>query len=145
MEAGLIHTAPREGWESRLACVIEEFRHAPYVLGHSDCLRLACAAVEAVTGTDFWRRFAGYTTRRQALVTIARIAPSLGEAVTRVLGRQPIDVRATTRGDLVLFRDDDGEDHLGVVVGRDVALYDADGLRFVSRDTPGLLLAWGVH
>lgn len=134
----------REGWEARLAAAIDAALNEPYVLGENDCLRLACAAVDALTGTDYWPRFAGYRTHRQALVTIARIAPSLGEAVTATLGVQPASPRAALRGDLLLFRDDVGEDHLGVCIGRDVVLLAADGAITTGIDDARLLCSWRI-
>lgn len=133
-----------EGWESRLAAVIEAARARPYVLGESDCLRLACAAVEAITGRDYWPKFAGYRTKRQALVTIARIAPTLGEAVTATLGRQPANPRTALRGDIALFRDAAGEDHLGVVTGAYVMVTLPDGIGSMSIEHPGVLCSWRV-
>ena len=134
----------RNDWPERLVAVVEAIRHQPYLLGEHDCLRLACAAVEAMTGTDFWPRFAGYKTKRQALVTIARIAPSLGEAVTKTLGVEPSPVRSAWRGDLVLYRDERGEDHLGVCMGRLVILRAPEGTLSMSIDHPGLMTAWRV-
>ena len=134
----------RNDWPERLAAAVDAARGKPYVLGENDCLRLACAAVEALTGEDFWPRFAGYKTHRQALVKIARIAPSLGEAVTATLGVPPMRVFAAWRGDLVLFRDDIGEDHLGVALGRQVVVMDAAGPLHIGLDHPGLVCAWRV-
>ena len=134
----------RPDWPERLATAVEAARGKPYVLGENDCLRLACAAVEALTGEDFWPRFAGYKTHRQALVTIARIAPSLGEAVTATLGVPPIRVFGAWRGDIMLFRDDRGEDHLGVALGRNVLVMAAEGSLHIGLDHPGLVCAWRV-
>ena len=103
-----------------------------------------CTAIAAMTGTDFWPRFAGYRTRRQALVTIARIAPSLGEAVGRVLDVPPNSPRSALRGDVVLFRDDIGEDHLGLCVGAYVAVLGPSGLLRVPITDERLLGAWRV-
>lgn len=133
-----------DGWESRLAAAIDGALDTPYVLGENDCLRLACACVVALTGTDYWPRFAGYKTHRQALVTIARIAPSLGEAVTATLGVSPAPTRSALRGDIVLFRDDVGEDHLGVCIGRDIVLLAADGVITTGINDARLLCAWRV-
>jgi cell wall-associated NlpC family hydrolase len=144
MEADMSALHRRDGWEVRLAEVIEAARHAPYVLGQTDCLRLACAAVEALTGTDFWPRFAGYKTKRQALLTIAKIAPSLGEAVTTTLGVPPTPTLAAQRGDIALFRDATGEDHLGVVVGSHVMLTAPWGIEFARIDHGGVLLTWRI-
>ncbi len=135
------------GWESRLAAVLEAARHRPYVLGEADCLVLACAAVKAITGVDFWPRIVGnggYRSKRQALVTIARIAPTLGEAVSATLGVPPTPTFGARRGDLVLYRDAVGEDHLGVVTGPAAMLTLATGLASAPLDDAGLLCAWRV-
>lgn len=132
------------GWEVRLAGVVEAARRRPYVLGEADCLCLACESVTALTGHDFWPRFAGYRSKRQALVTIARIAPSLGEAVSAVLGVSPAPTLGAQRGDLALFRDMDGEDHLGVVTGRYVMVTLPEGIGSLPIDHPGLLCAWRI-
>lgn len=134
----------RTDWPERLTAVMEAARRQPYVLGTHDCLHLACAAVEALTGTDFWPRFAGYKTKRQALVTIARVAPSLAEAVAVTLGVEPSPVLSAWRGDIVLFRDDQGEDHLGVCVGRMVIVTAPEGTLSMSIDHPGLIAAWRI-
>lgn len=134
----------RPDWPQRLVAVIDAARREPYVLGEHDCLRLACAAVEALTGVDFWPRFAGYKTKRQALVTIARIAPSLAEAVTATLGVSPSPVLSAWRGDICLFRDAQGEDHLGVCMGRLVVVTAPEGTLTMSLDHPGLLASWRV-
>lgn len=134
----------QQGWELRLNAVLESARRRPYVLGESDCLKVACETVAALTGTDFWPRFAGYTTKRGALVTIARIAPSLGEAVTTTLGTPPQRVFAAWRGDLLLFRDEHGEDHLGVSCGPNVALTAPEGWLLIPLSHPGLLCSWRI-
>ena len=134
----------QQGWELRLNAVLESARRRSYVLGESDCLKVACETVAALTGVDFWPRFIGYTTKRGALVTIARIAPSLGEAVTATLGTQPQRVFAAWRGDLLLFRDADGEDHLGVSCGPNVALTAPEGWLLIPLSHPGLLCSWRI-
>lgn len=134
-----------EGWEQRLAAVIDSALGKAYVLGQNDCLRLACACVAALTGVDYWPRFAGYRTKRQALVTIARVAPSLGEAVTATLGVSPSATVAALRGDILLYRDEAGEDHLGTCLGRDVLLMGADGAITTSVDDMRLLCSWRVE
>lgn len=134
----------RQGWELRLNAVLETARRRPYVLGESDCLRVACETVAALTGVDFWPRFAGYKTRRGALVTIARVAPSLAEAVSVTLGVKQSGVFAAWRGDLLLFRDDSGEDHIGVSCGSTVALTAPEGWLLIPLSHPGLLCSWRV-
>lgn len=136
--------ARRNDWPERLTAVVEAARGKPYVLGEHDCLRLACAAVEALTDVDYWPRFKGYKTKRQALVKIAKIAPSLGEAVTATLGVSPAPTFSALRGDLLLYRDAQGEDHLGVCLGRQVVLMAAEGTLLMGLDHPGLLCSWRV-
>jgi hypothetical protein len=133
-----------EGWPERFADVVAAAHDQPYVLGTHDCLRFSCACIEAVTGHDFWLRFAGYKTRRQALVTIARIAPSLGDAVSLVLEQSPVRPPAARRADLLLYRDPDGEDHLGVCLGATVAVLSPDGLLQLPITDKGLITAWRV-
>lgn len=133
-----------DGWESRLAAAIDAAQGKPYVLGTNDCLRLACASVEALTGIDYWPRFAGYKTHRQALVTIARIAPTLGEAVTATLGVAPASTLSAQRGDIVLFRDEAGQDHLGVCVGREVVLMACEGTITTCINDARLLCSWRI-
>lgn len=134
----------RSDWPERLAAVLEAAYGKPYVIGDSDCLRLACAAVEAQTGRDYWPRFAGYRTKRQALVTIARIAPTFADAVTAVLGVTPSAMPSARRGDIVMHRDASGEDHLGVCTGRRVMLMAATGATLMARDDPSLTACWRI-
>lgn len=134
----------REDWPERLAAAVDAARGKPYVLGENDCWRLACAVIEALTGEDFWPRFAGYKTKRQALAIIARIAPSFGEAVTVTLGVPQSVVFAARRGDLLLFRDDRGEYHLGVVLGRNALVMAADGPMHIGLNHVGMICAWRI-
>lgn len=122
-----------DGWEGRLNALIEDARKRPYVLGEHDCLRVACAAVQALTGADPWPEWAGrYSTKREALVVIARYAGGgLDDAVTKFLDQAPVAPRLARRGDLVLYVDAAGEAHLGVSVGSRAAVLGADGLAFV--------------
>ncbi len=144
----LIDTAPvlirQEGWPERFAEVVAQAQDRHYVLGEWDCLRFSCAAIEAITGHDFWPRFAGYKTKRQALVTIARIGPSLGEAVSEVLMQSPMRPPASRRGDLLLYRCPLGEDHLGMCLGARVAVLAATGLWQVPLTDHGLLASWRI-
>lgn len=133
----------REDWPERLHETVAAARTAPYRLGRHDCLRFTCQCIAAMTGEDFWPRFSGYKTRRQALATIAKIAPSLAEAVTRVLGCAPLPPAAARRGDVLLYADDGGE-HLGVCLGAEVAVLGEAGLAWLRLDHPGLRHAWRI-
>lgn len=121
-----------EGWESRLAGVIEAARDQPYVLGEHDCLRVALRTVEALTGVDRWAEFAGYRTKREAMATIARFGSNFEAAISWFFGAASIDVRLARRGDICLVETVDGEKHLGVCLGRDTALLAPEGLTYVA-------------
>lgn len=128
-------------WPERLAAAIESARHEPYVLGQHDCLRLTCRCIEVMTGINFWPVFAGYKTKAQALRIIAKIAPSLGDAVTAVLGVQPQPVRLSQRGDVLLYQDEEGH-HLGVCCGANMVLLAKQGLVFLPLSKA--LSSWRV-
>lgn len=130
-------------WPERLAEEVDKARKKPYVLGEHDCLRFTCACIQAMTDVDFWPRFAGYSTKRGALVTIARIAPSLGGAVDIVLNQERRPALMAKRGDVVLYADPQGE-HLGVCIGASVAVLSDTGLLFVNIKHPGLLGSWSI-
>lgn len=124
----------QQGWEARLAQVIEAARHARYELGVHDCFRVACAAIEALTGEDRWPVFAGrYATKRQALRLIAQYGRDFDAAFTWFFGALPLDVKLARSGDILKFVDSAGEAHLGVLVDSKVAVLGEEGLAFVPR------------
>lgn len=133
MGAGLIPSVRLEGWEGRLAGVVEAARHVPYQLGEHDCFRFACAVVEALTGIDRWPEWAGrYTTRREALRCIhAYGGAGFTEAGSKLFGGAPVPASKARRGDVLEFVDPFDEKHLGVCVGAEVAVLADGGLRFV--------------
>jgi hypothetical protein len=117
-----------EGWEGRLVQVIEAARHRPYVLGEHDCFRVACQAVEALTGEDKWPEFAGrYSTEREALHLLAQHGHSFEESFDWFFSVKHSDVRLARRGDIVALANG-GQKHLGVCEGALVAALGPDGL-----------------
>lgn len=131
-----------EGWEGRLASALAAAEACPYVLGSHDCLRVACAAVEALTGRDFWPQFSGYRSKRQALTVIARFGRTLGDAVGNVLDLRASPPLMARRGDIVLYRD--REHHLGVCTGPRVVVTHEAGLLHIPLDHAGVLNCWRV-
>lgn len=120
-----------EGWEGRLAAVIEAARGEPYELGRHDCFRLACRSAQALTGVDLWSEWAGtYRTRSQALRRITEYAGTYDRAFSRLFGCEPVDVRQARQGDVLKFVEN-GEPHLGVCVGAEAAVLGEKGLLFV--------------
>lgn len=127
-------TERRQGWEGRLAQVMEAARARPYELGVHDCFRLACLAVEALTGSDLWAGFAGrYRTRREALRLIARHGASFDAAFSWLFGGALDDARQARRGDIVKLIDAHGWCHLGLCNGAEVAWPLEHGLGFAAR------------
>ena len=131
------------GWEGRLAQVIEAARTAPYQLGVHDCFRFACAAIEAVTGRDRWPEFAGYVTKRDALALIARHGSHFEAAFDWFFGRTREPWQHARRGDILALATPDGEKHLGVCNGSEVAFLSERGLVFVPISC--CLCSWSVE
>lgn len=132
-----------EGWESRLAAVLAAADAESYRLGTHDCLRVSCHAVEALTGVDLWPQFAGYTTKREALVVIAHHGRTLFDAVSNVLDVEPCPPLMARRGDIVLVFDQ-REHHLGVCAGATVATLMQDGLLYIPLDHSSVLNCWRI-
>ena len=135
-------SARQDGWEGRLAAVIDDARRRPYVLGEHDCFRVACRVVEALTGVDRWPAFAGYRTRREALLKLAQYGGTFEAAGDWFFGAPAVDVRWARRGDLLALQTEDGEKHAAVCVGVDAALLVEGGLVFVPAMT--CLCCWRI-
>lgn len=120
-----------EGWEARLASVIELAFSRPYVLGRHDCFRVACAAIDALTGVDLWPQWAGrYSTKEEALALMAEFG-SFDKAFDHVFGVPHVAAREARPGDIVKFVDPAGEAHLGVYLDPGAVVLDEHGLRLV--------------
>jgi hypothetical protein len=127
-----------DGWEGRLQRVLEAARTAPYVLGHHDCFRVACAAVEALTGINRWPEFSGrYRTKAEARRLMASYGRSFDEVFGRIFDCEGVDPKLARNGDVVKYTDPEGEAHLGVCVGSHVAVLGESGLLFVPREDCG--------
>lgn len=133
-----------EGWEERLAALLEDARDAPYVLGHHDCLKLACNAVQVITGKDYWQAFRGrYSTKAEALKLISKTANDFAGAVSAVTGLESRLPLLARRGDIMLYRDDAG-DHLAVCNGVWAAVLGEDGLRWRAVTDPSFRCCWHI-
>lgn len=122
------------GWESRLAAALDDARARPYALGEHDCFRVACAAVEALTGVDHWSHWGGtYRTPRQALARIVAFGGDFEHAFSRLFGGELQPMSAARRGDIALYVDAAGDRHLGVVVGAQVAALGEHGVVPLKR------------
>lgn len=133
----------RDGWEARLAFVIEAAAHQPYRLGDHDCFRFACEAVKATTGADLWASWAGrYRTKREALRLLLEYGGGFTGSFSRLFGVEPAPMTCARRGDVAEYVDAEGEQHLGVVQGARVALLLECGVAFVPL--AGCAHAWRI-
>jgi cell wall-associated NlpC family hydrolase len=128
----------RQDWPEQLAAQVAAAQRQPYVIGVHDCLRFTCQCIAAMTGVDFWSQFSGYTTLREAQEKIISVAPTLQEAVCKVLGQAAAPVAMARRGDVVLFNDTFGE-HLGVCTGGHVAVLQRHGLLLLPISHSGMV------
>jgi hypothetical protein len=132
--ATLVRLERREGWEARLAEVVEWARAKPYELGTHDCVRVAFRAVEALTGVDLWAEWGRtYRTKEDAARIVIDIGGGFTGCFSTVFGGDPLPMPAARRGDIAEFRDPDGEKHLGVVTGASVAVLGEHGVGFIPR------------
>lgn len=131
-----------EGWETRLAAVMDRARHRPYQHGVHDCFSLACGVVEALTGVDRYAPYAGtYASRREALAAIAAYGDTFEAAASKFFGGAPIPINIARRGDIAELPID-GLAHLAVVMGR--TLYCAGEAGLVEYPRSMALRAWVV-
>ena len=133
----------RSGWEARLFALVADASEKPYTLGTHDCFSFACAVVEALTGVDRWPEFVGYTTKRGALEAIAKHGSNFEVAGDWFFGvPHSYDMRRYQRGDIAALQTEDGEKHLGVVLGAHTAFLAPGGLLYVLTST--CLCLWAV-
>lgn len=119
----------QEGWEERLEAVLAAAAARPYAVGTSDCFRLACDVVEALTGIERWSEWAGrYGTEREALRLLAEYGSTFEAAFDWFFGVPRVGVRLARRGDIAAYTDARGQKHLGVVIGAQALVYGPDGL-----------------
>lgn len=101
-----------EDWEQRLSEFIVENRDRPFEWGQWDCILMACAAVEALTGEDPAAEYRGrYTDGKGAALALREIGEgTLLRTVNAVFERRPVG--QAQRGDLVWF-----EQSVGLCIG----------------------------
>lgn len=121
-----------EGWESRLAQLLEDAADKPYELGVHDCVKLACDWVASATGRpNRWPEIDGYRTTDEAVALIRAHGRTFEEAFDWLFGVTHQPARLARRGDIVAIQPDPkGMKHLGICVGTRVALLAADGLTY---------------
>ncbi|MXP42995.1 DUF6950 family protein [Allopontixanthobacter sediminis] len=93
----------RDDWEARLGRFIADNRARPFEWGQHDCILMACAAVEAMTGFDAAKAYRGqYTDRAGSAKALRELGEgTLLKTVDAVFKRKPPSF--AQRGDLVWF------------------------------------------
>lgn len=132
-----------EGWEDRLASIIDERRSRPFVWGEHDCTLFAANVALALTGVDY---AAAYRGKYNCAFGSARVLQELGDGTLRgsvglALGPE-IPIRLAGRGDVVLWTQEELGDTLGVCIGAQSVFVGQDGL----TDVPTLVCqcAWRI-
>lgn len=131
-----------DGWEDRLVELIDWARSREYELGEHDCFRFACKVIEALTGIDRWPEFAGYKTRREAMLKLAQYGSSFEAAGDWFFGSPRVEWKWARRGDIIAFATVDGGKHLGICLGADSCGLMDSGLIFFP--TAQATCAWRV-
>lgn len=113
-------------WEERLGLFIAENRERRFAWGEWDCILFACAAVEAMTGTDPASEYRGrYDDAKGAALALRVLGKgTLVKTIDATFPHRPLG--KAQRGDIVLFRGSAGicMGAFGLFVGED-ALADA--------------------
>lgn len=130
-----------EGWESRLAALVEARRRAPFEWGVNDCMHFTADAVEAITGVDplagvratygdeGGARALFLQDRRRLLTGLNNLGPRIRPKLAH-------------RGDVALGPWSPGSLGLGVVVGANVCAPGPHGLAFCPLSAARC--AWSV-
>lgn len=131
-----------EGWEARLGALIEEARTRPFAWGTQDCCAFACAAVEAITGQDFYKDFRGRVNGQRDALRALEPFGGVEQAFTRYAGTPVQGWEGARRGDVVLLPigpcGNAGRDGRGGWIGPALAVVDLSGLRACAPGMAGL-------
>lgn len=132
------------GWEQRLASVLEAYRTRPYRLGVSDCIRLACESVEALTGESYWHLLQGRYHDRDSAIRLVHVwGRNWTYAFSALWGVEASAPLAARRGDILTF-EDEHDKHLAVCNGTTAAVYGPGGIGFVPITDPRMREAWRI-
>lgn len=122
-----------EGWEARLAGLVEARRRVPFAWGTNDCISFASDAVLALTGVDPLAQWRG-TYGPDATFDLATVEREFGR------GRQQIT--AARRGDIVLMPTPEAFHGFAVCLGEKSVGPGVGGLSFVP--TRAARLFWPI-
>lgn len=97
-------TGRREGWESRLAAVVENYRRQPFAWGTADCFTFTGDCHQAVTGVDLIAPWRGrYADEASALRMVREHVGDLPALYRQGLGDPaPLPATLARRGDIAI-------------------------------------------
>lgn len=108
-----------EGWEKRLAALVEARERMPFAWGSFDCALFGADAVLALTGSDPAAAYRGlYDTQLGAAVALRRICGGGVSQAVEANGWPEISPALAQRGDVGLTETPEGE-AVVVCLGRD--------------------------
>lgn len=105
MADGAIRLRRIDGWDVKLATLLQDYQARPFAWGSHDCCLLACDAVDTITGVDLAADFRGrYTSKIGAIQTLRALGYESiwhlcnAKAKVHQIGR--IEANRAQRGDL---------------------------------------------
>ena len=131
------------GWEDILAERIKGADKKPYEIGVHDCAIFAAETLALISPFDFTLVFKGkYKTRIGSLKFIKKYGKTLEEAVSAIVGIKSISPTLSIRGGIVIIKDDNGMEHIGICLGDRSAFLSENGLIFVR--TLDCIATWRI-
>lgn len=132
-------------WHARLQTEFEAARSRPFAWGEHDCCCFAARCVDAMTGGSLHERvraeFDAYASAAEA-ARYLRDGGGLRDTVARFLKQQPVPWGQAAPGDVVLIRDGDEQETLGVCEGPQVLVATIVGVTPLPIERA--LCAWRV-
>ncbi len=133
-----------EGWEKRLAELVQARMSMPFCWGTFDCVLFAADVVQALTGEDLAAAFRGrYSTELGARRKMLHMFGADVQSVVMRYRFPEILPAAARRGDLGVF-DGSGGQTVAVCLGRDWYAPDASGVGLGAHARAEIKRAWRV-
>lgn len=135
----------KDNWANKLNEFIESRRSIPFEWGVNDCSLFAADAVQAITGVDVAKDFRN---KYSSMIGANKLIKSFGslEALADACLIQLRAFKTTSgllaRGDVVLVKLKNGNEALGINLGRTCAFAGANGVEFIPFSA--VKLGWGV-
>lgn len=130
----------KDGWETRLAELIESKRNIPFCWKTNNCLGFVAEAEIAVQGfTEFPEALRPMTNKFSAMKIIKKNADSLDDWIDKKYQR--ISILSAQRGDICMIETAEGA-AVGVCLGHNAAFIGKDGLEFMPMSLS--IKAWRV-